>query len=270
MDQVIFDGDLKTITCLDNVEKLNIKQVYSQWKRWVVDLDNGRYLPAFSVVGGESIIEEEIIEPYFFLTNGWKIKPREEDHTLIIDGLLFTLDGQQPIAPTDGGYTVTIYSMIPTMSASTIEYAEIQRVAIEDMLNQFFETVLQYNDLQKQSIRDALTLNPTSGLMPNLYSIDTIIDRIDINTQRFNQENDFVVTVDTTSLEDKINLMSNKIEDIKNISTNINDISILTDNKVDILLNKSDGEMNVLNTLNNANLDIDILLQRIEQKIDSL
>jgi hypothetical protein len=80
--------------------------IYHDWKQW--SLDNLQYLPAFNVIGGETISYGTAIGRTFFLINGWKIRTWEGDHRLTVYGNLFTSDGSSPFVPTLGNYNVTI------------------------------------------------------------------------------------------------------------------------------------------------------------------
>jgi hypothetical protein len=260
MDQVFFDGPSKVIRCLDHVEELKVIDLYSEWKRWVLEDDNSKYLPAFNVVGGEATIANEIIEPYFFLINDWKIKPKEADHQLIVRGLLFATNGTNPVVSTDGPYTVTVVSMVPLVTATTINYGEIQRAALSDMMEEFIRTSLLYTSQQEQAIRDAMLIDPTPGRYPSLRSLDTKIERIDMNTQKFGTKiGNLTVDVDTTALENKISAISTKIENMSGIN-----------GKIDTLLIKSD---NSYTKLYSTNLTVDQMKQMllsIQAKIDAL
>jgi hypothetical protein len=55
-----FDGINKTI--VSQVETISLLDIYSQWKRWVLQSDNAKFLPAFSYNSNK-------IE----LMNGWVI-----------------------------------------------------------------------------------------------------------------------------------------------------------------------------------------------------
>ena len=271
MNQAVFDGTTYTIRCLDHVDELNVKELYSEWKRWSMESDNSKYFPAFHVVGGESTISDEIIEPYFFLVNNWKIKPREEDHMLIVKGLLFGADGTNPITPTDGGYTVTVVKMTPTVTATTINYGEIQTAALQDMMNLFTNEYIKYNAFQKQAIRDAMLMNPSEGLISELHSVDTRLERVDMNTQRFGEDmNNLTITVDTTLLENKMSAVSTKVDSVKGIVEYNRDLNTNIADKLDLLVYRNEVDrVKIASTALTAD-EIKVIMQDIEQKINSL
>lgn len=110
--KVTFDGINRLILVNTGVTYLDVEaDLYSAWKKWVQQ-GNLQYPQALRVVGGDPITGGKFVAPFFFLTNGWKIRPWEGDHTLVIDGNLFVDEqekyGDNPVVPTLGGYTVTV------------------------------------------------------------------------------------------------------------------------------------------------------------------
>ena len=89
---VTFDGPNKLIIEVsaagDNV--LEASEVYSEWKFWVTQSDNAKYLQAFTPVGGDPITGTESLDITYFLENGWRIRPAELDHKLAVEGNLYT------------------------------------------------------------------------------------------------------------------------------------------------------------------------------------
>ena len=88
-------------------------ELYSRWKEWVQLSDNAKYLPAFSTVGGEPLGGSIFVSQYFFLLNGWRIRPMEANQTLIIEGNLSVLGGGNPVVPTLGTYQVLVQYTVP-------------------------------------------------------------------------------------------------------------------------------------------------------------
>ncbi len=111
--KVTFNGTDKKIIVNDAITELDVQvDLYSDWKEWSQENDNSKYLPAIRTVGGDPTTGVKSVAPYFFLTNGWKIRPQEADHTLIITGNLFVDEpgtyGYNLTIPTLGDYTVTV------------------------------------------------------------------------------------------------------------------------------------------------------------------
>jgi hypothetical protein len=114
-----FDGPNKLIILSDGTTTLDVKDLYSRWKEWVALSDNSKYLPFFSVVGGDTTVGSNSISSYFYLLNGTKIKPYEGNHTLTINGILIGDGGAEIFADTIGNYKVRIVQVIP-LQAETI------------------------------------------------------------------------------------------------------------------------------------------------------
>lgn len=112
---VTFDGPNKLIILPTAVYTIDVKEdLYEPWKEWVLLNDNSKYLQAFSAVGGDPIGGANIIFPYFFLINGWKIRPHEANHVLTVTGAVLTdVDGVSPFIPTIGAYNVEIIRSVP-------------------------------------------------------------------------------------------------------------------------------------------------------------
>jgi hypothetical protein len=106
---VSFSGANKLITCTSGTTSLDIrKDAYSRWKDWMLTDDNSKYLAAFSTLGGDEIATGEFVGDFYFLENGWKIKPQEASHVLSVVGNIFSRDGSNPYNSTTGTYNVTI------------------------------------------------------------------------------------------------------------------------------------------------------------------
>ena len=98
---------------------VTVGDVYSRWKEWVA-AGNSEYLPAFRVVGGDPLGGGLFVASYFFLLNGWRVRPMEMDHTLIIEGNIGVDGGGTPVVPTLGTYNVITQFTVP-VAAQGIE-----------------------------------------------------------------------------------------------------------------------------------------------------
>lgn len=73
---VTFDGATKIIQVDAGIETIDARAVYSAWKDWVrTTAANAKWLPAFDVVGGDDLGGGLTAPIYFFLINGWTIRP---------------------------------------------------------------------------------------------------------------------------------------------------------------------------------------------------
>jgi len=107
--KVDFYGDDLLIVVKPGFTTLDVKtDIYSDWKEWQLIGDNSKYSQAFIAIGGDPIGGGLYAGSYYFLTNGWKIRPDEVDHTLTLLGNIFGEGGAAIITPTLGSYTVAV------------------------------------------------------------------------------------------------------------------------------------------------------------------
>lgn len=117
---VTFDGINKLIICNSGTTELNVKtDLYSDWKEWMLTSSNSKYLQAFSTTGGDELSLTLNLGDYYFLENGWKIRPYEANHELTIIGNLFTRDSLSPFVVTLGNFNVSIRSNYASLTQTT-------------------------------------------------------------------------------------------------------------------------------------------------------
>lgn len=115
----LFSGLDKLIYLQSGTTSFDVENLYSSWKNWISSGDNSKYLPTFETIGGDSISSTKTVSPYYFLANGWRIKPFESSHQLTVNGNLFVRGGEEnPFVVTTGNYNVFINMF--TSSDSTI------------------------------------------------------------------------------------------------------------------------------------------------------
>lgn len=95
---------------------VTVRDIYAAWVDWVAQGDNAKYLPAFRSVGGDDLGGGLLIPPYYFLTNGWRVRPMEANQTLTVDGNLFVDGGGDPIVPTLGTFQVLTKLVVPVQA----------------------------------------------------------------------------------------------------------------------------------------------------------
>lgn len=117
---MIFDPVDKRIVLTTTA--VTASEIWSRWVDWVVTDDNGKYLPALSQVGGDVLGSSLSIPIYIFLLNGWRVRPMESNHQLIITGNLFVDGGGVPVVNTLGAFNVAIQYTVP-MQAQTVSVA---------------------------------------------------------------------------------------------------------------------------------------------------
>lgn len=111
--KVEFQGTNKLIVVNTGITELDVQvDLYSDWKEWSKENDNTKFLPAIRTIGGDPTTGVKSVAPYFFLINGWKIRPQEADHTLTLNGNLFVDEpetyGYNIIVSTEGDYNVLV------------------------------------------------------------------------------------------------------------------------------------------------------------------
>ncbi len=92
------------------------KSIYAAWVDWAALDDNAKYLPAFRSVGGDDLGDGLFIPPYYFLANGWRVRPMEADQTLTITGNLFVEGGGDPVVKTLGVFAVLVKMVVPVQA----------------------------------------------------------------------------------------------------------------------------------------------------------
>ena len=66
-NKVIFSGESKHIIVKSGVTEIDVQvDLYSDWKEWVVESDNSKYLQAFRTFGGDPTITGQFAPRYFF------------------------------------------------------------------------------------------------------------------------------------------------------------------------------------------------------------
>ncbi len=183
---VTFNGNSKLIIVDDNVTTLDVQIMYSDWKEWVRLSDNSKYLPAFSVIGGEPIGGGVFIDASYFLLNGWRIRPYEGNHKLDVIGNIYTFEeGEDPFVNTLGNYRVTINVRLSARATKVISGSGV--------------TTQDKNDI-------------IAGIVPTL---STKVDNVSSNVSIMWEEVQDISNVTSNVLVMENNVMSN-VQVIKN------------------------------------------------------
>lgn len=118
---VTFDGPNKLIIADAGTTQLDVAEdIYSAWKTWASDFSNMGYAQALRVVGGDPTVGGNRIAGYFFLMNGWRLRPQEANHTLVLNGILLVDGGGDPFVSTIGDYNVRINQTTPLQAESVL------------------------------------------------------------------------------------------------------------------------------------------------------
>lgn len=104
-----FDGSTKRITLPTGMVTLDLIDVFSRYKDWIL-AGNAECLLAFNTVGGD--ITE--IPLYLFMQNGWLIVPQSANHTLTVtNGILVGQGSADPFTDPAGSYKIRINRQTP-------------------------------------------------------------------------------------------------------------------------------------------------------------
>lgn len=105
-----FDGAARLITIdsADPVVSVDVREIYSAWKRWLVEEDGHQWSPAFlNSIGGQAITDTASVDSYFFLNNddGWRIIPPGVDGETKITGNVYAANPALPVTLPRNGVT---------------------------------------------------------------------------------------------------------------------------------------------------------------------
>lgn len=92
------------------------EQIFSRWEDWAATDDNAKYGAVMTHVGGDDLGSGLFIPNYIFLQNGWRVRPIEQSHTLVITGNLFVAGGGVPVVSTLGNYNVSVQYTVPVQA----------------------------------------------------------------------------------------------------------------------------------------------------------
>lgn len=204
----VFDGENKLIYVNPNDTEISIKEdVYSAWKAWASVRDNTKFLPAIRVTGGDPIAgTTSFTGDTYFLINGWRFLI---DHSLAIDGVIYSDDFPSPFVQVAGTQIVTnkVSSLVQTVTTESIGGVSIPTV-------QEIRQEMDVNSTKLTSINDRVQTLPTAVQVRQemdansvkLELIKTILETMDIPTViEIRQE------IDANSV--KLTEISNKTDD---------------------------------------------------------
>ena len=162
-----FDGQNKVISCSLGVVSFSAANLYSRWKEWCRSSDNIKYEPAFAnSVGGESLGGNIFVGAYYFLQNGWVIKPQEADHQLILSGNLFPIpDTSALFTGTDGNFQVIVGMRTSSLTQQVISGGNTS--GAEDIATAVWNTDI--DNVNTGVAEDIKEIKNNSGLIGGLY-----------------------------------------------------------------------------------------------------
>ena len=202
-DVVTFDGPNKLIIEISAAgdNELNVFEIYSEWKVWVTQSDNMKYLKAFAPIGGDPVTLTESLDITYFLENGWRIRPAELDHKLLLNGNVFTREpGQSVFVDTIGAFTVNAETKTSTVvRLLQPENTPLSDADKDDIINRLFLYILENGETYAEAIRliraEAAGDIEKIGDVHRIKSADGLRDRI---TATANAEGRDVTATDGT------------------------------------------------------------------------
>lgn len=128
---VTFDGPNRIITEISALgdNELDWIEIYSEWKVWVTQSDNSKFLQAINFVGGDPISPTQNLGSTFFLENGWRVRPAELSHKLTVVGNVFTREpGESIFVATLGAFTVNTETRVSSLVDSSVSRLDLTQL----------------------------------------------------------------------------------------------------------------------------------------------
>ena len=186
MAKVTFIPEEKIISVNLGVRILDVQyDIYSDWKRWVVENEyNMRFPIAIRTVGGDNLVDGKTLGATFFLMNGWKIRPPEENGNLNVIGNLYDDGGGAVFVNTLGSYNSMIIQTVSNLTDS-----QLVESTLAESLN--YNSVVYYdsNSTYSGTVYPLGTVN---------YPVNNIDDAVaicnNIGSRRINLNGDIQMT----------------------------------------------------------------------------
>ena len=112
---MVFDGLNKRIIL--NSTSVTASEIWSRYMDWLAtDSNNAKWGLAMTQIGGDDLGSGLFVPIYVFLQNGWRVRPMESSHQLMITGNLFVAEGGSPLVNTLGSYNVIAQYTVPVQA----------------------------------------------------------------------------------------------------------------------------------------------------------
>ena len=110
-----FDGLNKRVIL--NSTSVTASEIWSRYMDWLAtDSNNAKWGLAMTQIGGDDLGSGLFVPIYVFLQNGWRVRPMESSHQLMITGNLFVAEGGSPLVNTLGNYNVIAQYTVPVQA----------------------------------------------------------------------------------------------------------------------------------------------------------
>jgi len=169
MADVTFDGTARLIIVNTGITELSAGHIYSWWKEWVQTPEpdgdhNAEWLPAFRTAGGDPVGPGVDVSAYYFLINGWKIRPYEAEHQLVITGNIYVDGGVGSIVvPTIGNYNVLVTTQVSPQSQRVTAGVGTPQEVSDAVWGEDLTTYESQDDTAGQDVKD---IKRNTGLIP--------------------------------------------------------------------------------------------------------
>lgn len=169
-----FDGVNKLVK-LNNTGSVDVVDMFSRWKEWVLTGSNAMYLQAMRSVGGDPLTSTTNLGRTYFLTNGWLLQPTSSNYNLTINGNLYAeyLSGstyvtQEPISQPSGSWKI----LVKMNTSNLVDLISVETSLSEIINNRITELWLLHG------------LNPTASLTvnQNIRTVGEITQSINYNS----------------------------------------------------------------------------------------
>ena len=165
---IIFDAATSRII-LDSTG-VTASEIWSRWVDWQALSDNSKYPSAFTQVGGDNLGSGLFIPLYFFLQNGWRVRPMESNHALIITGNLFVAGGGVPVVNTLGTFNVSTQYTVP-VQAQAVSTGSPGATAAQVWAHASALDLVSKMSVAHAILRNKTVTDPATGLM-TVYDVD--------------------------------------------------------------------------------------------------
>lgn len=125
-EKVTFNPNEKIISINSGETEIDVQShIYSAWKRWINIGDNSKYEQAMRTVGGDALTATKSLGSTFFLMNGWRIRPPEENTVLTIIGNIYHDDGIPVLTSSIGNYNSLVTMTVSNLTDSQVVESEV-------------------------------------------------------------------------------------------------------------------------------------------------
>jgi hypothetical protein len=181
MADFLFNGTTKTITepaGSGNTSYEVTQDLYSAWKRWVLEDDGALYPNAFIVEGGTPIGDSGLFTgTTYILVNGWKIQAANHNHQLTLVGNIYSSDGVVAVAPPTASATLFVSSTVGAQGVATAG-SNVNEATLQEIR----QAVSELHKIHGLKLGEPLVVSPgsrTAGLIEQTISTVGDVVRIE-------------------------------------------------------------------------------------------